>query len=963
MLRQAYRAAGVDPGCVGYVEAHGTGTRVGDPVELAALGEVLGHGRAPGRPCRTGSVKTNIGHAEAASGIAGLIKAAFCLEHRLIPPSLHYTEPNPRIPWDQLPLVVVRALEPWPDEFRPAFAGVNSFGVTGTNAHVVLEAPPASGASVTGGDAVGHIRLLPLSAKSSQALYTLADRWAERLQGDDVAARFDDVCYTASLRRTHHAHRMAVAGASGPELAERLRAHVDGEARSGLVAGRTKPAPPRVVFVFPGQGSQWLGMGRSLLATEPVFGDALKQCDQALAPHVTWSLLDELTANGACSRLDRIDVIQPMLFALQVAQAALWRSWGVEPEAVIGHSLGEVAAAHVAGALSLPDAARIIAVRSRLLRRIAGRGAMAMVELSLDAARSALAGREDRLSIAVSNSPRSTVISGDVAALDALITELEGRGIFCRRVKVDVASHSPHVDELRADLMSALVDLAPRRATVKLYSTVTGAVDDGASLGAEYWARNLRQPVLFSTAIRRLAADGLDAFIEMSSHPILLAAVQDSLQDAGGEGVLRLPSGRREEDERVVIRESLAALWVHGYQLDWSRLFPTPSHSTSSRVVSLPTYPWQRERFWLEAAGPRTPSLADQPSLTVTSAVDSAHPQAGTVAELFHRVEWRPSARPAATARPHGRWLIVADGEQPAAALAARLKAAGEECVVRSAVHALRGELGETLASEPPITGCVHLASVGIDPHASPTEGLAADNGWASALALVQAVVERAAPVAPRLWLVTRGAQRISTDDGPVSLGAAAEWGFGAAIGYEHPALQTTRVDLEWRPDTIDMASLAEELLGADAEDQIALRGATRYVARLIRRAPPDAPSVSGGALVSPEGAYLVTGGTGGIGLVLARWLVDRGARHLTLMGRRPPSPQVDAVVEGLRSMGVEVSVARGDVTRREDVERVVAEASRHRPLRGVIHAAGSSTMASSWTWTANASLECWPRS
>jgi acyl transferase domain-containing protein len=566
---------------------------------------------------------------------------------------------------------------------------------------------------------------------------------------------------------------------------------------------------------------------------------------------------------------------------------------------------------------------------------------MAMVELSFDAAQLALAGREDRLSIAVSNSPRATVISGDVAALDALLVELEGRGIFCRRIRVEVASHSAHVDELRADLMNALVDLEPRPTSVELYSTVTGGALDGARLGAEYWACNLRQPVLFSTAIRRLAADGLDAFIEMSSHPILLAAVQDSLQDAGSEGVLRLPSGRREEDEGVVMRESLATLWVQGYPLDWSRLLSTPSH-TPTRVVSLPTYPWQRDRFWHEAAVTRTQPRTEEPLLTVTSGVDSARPRAGAMAELFHRVEWHPHARPRTSARPHGRWLIVADGEQPAAALVARLEAAGEECVVRSAVHALRRELGETLASEPPITGCVHLASVGIDPHASPTEGLAADNGWASALALVQAVVERAAPVAPRLWLVTRGAQRIGADDGPVSLGAAAEWGFGAAIGYEHPALHATRVDLAWHPGAMDMASLTEELLGADGEDQIALRGTTRYVARLIRQAPPDAPSDSQGTLISPEGSYLVTGGTGGIGLVLARWLVDCGARDLTLMGRRAPSPHVDRVVEELRSMGAEVSVARGDVTRREDVQRVVAESSRRRPLLGVIHAAGA---------------------
>jgi myxalamid-type polyketide synthase MxaE and MxaD len=597
MLRQAYRAAGIVPSRIGYVEAHGTGTRVGDPVELAALAEVLGEGRPLGRPCWVGSVKGNIGHAEGAAGVAGLIKTVFCLKHRLIPPSLHFSKPNPTVAWDRLPLAIPQRPEPWPAESEPALAGVSGFGITGTNAHIVLEEAPPGGPlrprspAARGAQAP---RILPLSARTPQALRALAERWVPLLEGDDVADGLDDLCYTASVRRTHHEERVAVVGDSGRLLAEGLRAHVQGESRSGLVTGRTTASRPQVVFVFPGQGSQWLGMGRSLFATEPVFADALKLCEQALASHVSWSLLEELTADGARSQLERIDVVQPVLFAIQVALATLWRAWGVEPDAVVGHSMGEVAAAHVAGALSLSDAARIIATRSRLLRRIAGHGGMAMVELSLDEARTALAGHEDRLSVAVSNSARSTVLSGDVAALDALLVELERRGVFGRRVKVDVASHSPHVQELRADLLGGLSGLTPRRADREFHSTVTGAIEDGTGLGPEYWVRNLREPVLFHAVVERLAGD-VDAFIEMSPHPVLLGPVQDTVRTTNGAGIA-LPSTRREEDERSVMLESLASLWTRGYPVEWARLFSEPG-----RVVPLPGYPWQRERFWYQA--------------------------------------------------------------------------------------------------------------------------------------------------------------------------------------------------------------------------------------------------------------------------------------------------------------------------------------------------------------------------
>ena len=594
VLRKAYRAAGVDPGQVQYVEAHGTGTSAGDPVELQALGHVLAGDRPPGRPCRIGSVKTNIGHTEGAAGVAGLIKAALSLRHRTIPASLHFREPNPAVPWKDLPVSIAREASPWPAEAGPALAGVSAFGIAGTNAHVVLqEAPPAPESTAERADE--GARLLPLSARSPEALRQMAAAWRDHLRSD--APAFPDVCYTASVRRAHHDHRLAVVAGSAAEAADHLDAFLHDEPRPGTSVSRTATSgSPRVAFVFPGQGSQWLGMGRGLLPRDTVFRSALEASDRAVREESGFSVLDELAADPARSRLDQIDVIQPTLFAIQVALAARWRSWGIEPAAVVGHSMGEVAAAHVAGVLSLEDAARVICRRSRLLRRTRGQGAMALVELSFAQAQAAIAGYEDRLSVAVSNSSRSTVLSGDPAALDELIAALEARDVFCRRVKVDVASHSPQMDALRGDLLHALAGLRPGPGRIPLYSTVTGQVAEGVPMDAAYWVRNLREPVMFSTVLGRLVAEGHSAFVEVSPHPILLPAVQQELQHLGREGVV-LPSLRREEPEQATLLESLGALHVLGCEVDWQECYPT-----GGRCVRLPPYPWQRERFWYDTS-------------------------------------------------------------------------------------------------------------------------------------------------------------------------------------------------------------------------------------------------------------------------------------------------------------------------------------------------------------------------
>ncbi len=612
VLREAYRRAGVSPGDVQYVEAHGTGTLLGDPIEAKALGRVLAEGRAPGQVCAIGSVKTNIGHCEAAAGVAGLIKVALALKHSEIPASLHFQEPNPHIAFDELPLRVQTKPSAWSAEGGPPLAGVSSFGFGGTNAHVVLQQAPVSRGSNPEGLGTRSCCLLPLSARSPEALQAVARTFQQFLAASCLSLH--EICFNASARRGHHDYRLAVSGESPQQLIEGLDAFLKGETRAGLSSGRKAHAGRgKLALVFSGQGSQWFGMGRTLLHKELVFREVIERCELALRPHTDWSLIAQLAATDATeSRLNEVDVIQPTLFAVQVALAALWRSWGVEPDAVVGHSMGEVAAAYVAGALSLEDAALVICKRSSLVKRTVGQGAMASVELSLEDARRAIAGYEDRVSIAVSTSPTSTVLSGRPAALAEITETLQARDVSCRMVKVDFASHSPQMEPLRGELMQALEEVQPRFASVPIYSTVLDSVADGSEFDACYWARNLREPVLFSSSVQRLVEDGYDTFLEISAHPVLLSGIQQGLHHAGKDGDV-LASIRREEDEHTVMLRSLGELYSGGYQVDWSRLYPK-----KGECVRLPSYPWQRQRCWLDGGEDSDHQPEHMPALGVS---------------------------------------------------------------------------------------------------------------------------------------------------------------------------------------------------------------------------------------------------------------------------------------------------------------------------------------------------------
>ena len=616
VIRRALERSGLGPDAIDYVEAHGTGTALGDPIEAGALAEVFAPGRE--RPLLLGALKSNIGHTQAAAGVLGVIKVVLALAHERLPRTLHAERPSTHVDWDASRLALVQRATPWPrSPGRPRRAGVSSFGVSGTNAHVILEEPPTArdfdptssspthrddptsspthaepAPSPTPRDEPAlRARLAPLvlSGRDEPALRAQAARWAAFLDARP-AVPWTDIRATAALRRVHHDERAAISGADPIAAREALHALADGSPHPALRRARAR-ARGRAVFVFPGQGGQWPAMGRDLLLNSRAFADAVAACDAALRPFTGWSVTAALRGDADAPDLARVDVVQPTLFALAIGLAAVWRDLGVEPDAVVGHSQGEIAAAVVAGALSIADGARVVAVRSGLLRRLACTGAMLVVEHALTTIEPLLRPYGDALALAAVNAPESLVLSGTPAAIAALAAELEASGAFVRRVDVDYASHSAAVDPILAELRDLLAPLRPRDARVPLYSTVTGERLAGPALGADYWCTNLRRPVRFDRAVARLLGDGHGVFVELGARPTLAVPLQ---QLGGPHDAVVIGSLRRDVGGLAPLVDGLAELHVHGVPVDLARLLP------ARPPVPLPTYAWQHERFWID---------------------------------------------------------------------------------------------------------------------------------------------------------------------------------------------------------------------------------------------------------------------------------------------------------------------------------------------------------------------------
>jgi len=592
VIRAALEAAGAAPASIGYVEAHGTGTPLGDPIELGALGVVFGPGRDPARPLLVGSVKTNLGHLEAAAGVAGVAKVVLALGAGEIPPHLHFREGNPHVDWSQ-PLAVPTRRTPWPAAGGPRRAGVSSFGFSGTNAHVILEEPPPPAAATPAApEPAAHV--LPLSARDAESLAQLARAWEDRLASGGDAG---DLCFTAGAGRAHHARRLAVTGAGTADLARALAAHRAGAASPSVAAGRADGAArPQVAFLFTGQGAQHQGMGERLHAAEPEFRRALDACAAALSPLLGRDLLTVLFSRDEGSPLMSSAFAQPATFALEVALAALWRSWGVEPAVVMGHSLGELAAAVAAGVLSLEDGARLVAARGRLMEELPEAGAMAAVSASEEEVAPEVARAGGDVCLAACNGPRSVVLSGRRAAVEACAARLAAAGHAVKLLRVPHAAHSPLVEPALPGLRRALEGVTFRPPRLPLVTNVSGAVAGRELADVAHWLAHLRGPVRFSRGMETLAALGVTHVVELGPHPVLLGMGAECLP---GPARAWLPSMHRERPEGLDLAESLARLYADGAQVDWAAVH----RGRTRRRLAAPLYPFRERRHWSDLVG------------------------------------------------------------------------------------------------------------------------------------------------------------------------------------------------------------------------------------------------------------------------------------------------------------------------------------------------------------------------
>ncbi len=963
VIRQALAGAGLSPADIDAVEAHGTGTALGDPIEARALQAVYGNGRDPNRPLLLGSVKSNIGHAQSAAGVAGVIKMVLALRSGMVPRTLHATAPSSHIDWTPGTIRLLTEPADWPTGERPRRCAVSSFGISGTNAHTILEqAPPPQDLDATPAAPPGGVIPWVLSARTRGALRAQAANLAGYAAADPAPSPVD-IGYSLTSARSLFEHRTVVISSGLDGLRGGLSELAAGRSAAQVVEGLAD-VDGKVVFIFPGQGAQWAGMGTQLLAESPVFAERFSECAVALSAFVDWSPADVLRQVSGAPSLERVDVVQPVSFATMVSLAALWQSFGVSPDAVIGHSQGEIAGAVVAGALSLDDAARVVTLRSQAIGQVlSGAGAMASLPLPVAEVEERLKAHGEGIWIAAINGPRSVVVSGEPEALDTLLAGLATDDIRARRIAVDYASHSAHVERLRDHLLRVLAPVRPQPARVPFLSTVTGDLLDTTLLDASYWYRNLRHTVRFDPAIRALLDGGHRVFVEVSAHPVLTMGVQATADEAGAQAVV-VGTLRRDKDGLGRFLTSLAEAFVRGSRVAWRTVFA----GTGARQVALPTYAFQHEHYWAVPAGPRRPGRDDQADAEFWAAVEREDAeslatglrvdQASVTPVLPALAEWRRRRRELSTvdtwryravwrpvsglppARLAGTWLLVTTGRRAEDDVVAALTTHGAR-VRRLELdepdtdrRALAARLTADLADVADLAGIVSLLAAAEQP-SNRHPALAC--GLALTVSLIQALGD--AGIDAQLWGLTRGAVSTGRSDGLSRPVQAQVLGLGRTAALEHPKRWGGLVDL---PENLDRRAgerLAAVLTGGMGEDQLAVRPSGVLARRVVR-----APSSAGGPSRrwSPRGTILITGGTGTLAPHLARWFARQGAEHVVLISRSGGSaPGAAGLIRELGEQGCEAQAVACDVTDRDAVQRFVdGLRAVGRAVRTVVHAA-----------------------
>ncbi|MEM9924049.1 MAG: amino acid adenylation domain-containing protein [Cyanobacteria bacterium P01_D01_bin.50] len=959
VITEALSKAQVDASSISYIEAHGTGTALGDPIEIAALTQAFRQTTEQKGYCAIGSVKTNIGHLVEAAGIAGLIKTVLALKNKQIPPTLHFQKPNPNIDFASSPFFVNTQLNEWEPNGTPRRAGVSSFGMGGTNAHVVLEEAPEvkNQKSKVKNERPGHI--LTLSAKDDNTLRELAERYVNYFASPSQA-ELADICFTANTGHKHFEHRLAVVGASKKELREQL---ADFELLNTGVVKQSQSAT--IAFLFTGQGSQYVNMGRQLYESQPSFKATIDRCARILEldPELDRGLLEILFSSSA-DDINQTKYTQPALFALEYALAQLWISWGIKPDVVMGHSVGEYVAACIAGVFSLEDGLKLIAARGRLMQALPQNGAMLSMLASEEQARSVIEPFAQEVSIAAINGPQSVVISGEKAAINAVNQILETQGVKTKQLTVSHGFHSHLMEPMLADFERVADSISFSVPRIKLISNVTGEIVTSEVTTSKYWCRHIRQAVRFSHNMSCVNSQNVDVFIEIGAKPILLGMGRNCLPEHQG---LWLPSLRSDRGDWEQILSSLAELYLRGIAIDWVGF-----DSDYERYREpLPTYPFQRQRYWVEAPdwyrngvlpqhnGDGNGKQSDRKSLNIDNAL--------------YEIEWKRDLQfPLDPVNGNNEnievnnqisnprsWLIFADKQGIGAKLALKIRSRGEYCTLVFPGEEYQ-QIGEQecilnplnlqhfqklFQSLPQVSRVVHLWSLDI-PEATTQFNLLSQSqlSCGSTLHLVQALLGTDNQ-SPALWLVTQGTQAIG--DYPVTgVAQSPLWGMGKALALEHPELNCVRLDLnpEKTGDEVNIlwSEIKHSLNSQDIEDQIAWRDNRRYIPRLSRR---NAPETNGKSLgIKADGTYLITGGLGALGLKVANWLVEKGAKNLVLLGRsKPKAFDVNSQLAQMEQLGVQVVVATADVSNFEQLSTVFNEIQQNMPaLRGIIHAAGT---------------------
>jgi amino acid adenylation domain-containing protein len=950
VISQALAVAGVEPETVRYVETHGTGTALGDPIEVRALTQAFRagtNGSGARGFCGIGSVKTNVGHMDTAAGAAGLIKAVLAVEHGELPPSLHFERPNPALDLPGTPFYVVDRLTPWPAGGSPRRAGVSAFGIGGTNAHVVLEEAPAAAREPSGPSR--ETQLLVLSARTETALEAATDNLARHL-GEHADLPLADVAFTLHAGRKLFRHRRTVVAASVGEAAALLAARDPKRVLTRVEDAADRP----VVFLFAGGGAQYPDMGLDLYRTEPVFREQVDLCLRLLEPHVSADLWRHLfPAPGelaeASRLLERTSIALPVLFAVEYAQAKLWMSWGVHPQAMIGHSLGEYAAACLAGVMSLEDALAMVALRGRLFETLPEGG---MLSVPLPEAEVAAFLHGGKLSIAAVNSPAFCVVSGEAGAIAEAREAFAARGVEARRLHIAVAAHSSEVEPILRELgeLAATLALSPPR--IPYISNVTGTWMTAAdATDPSYWVRHLRQTVRFGDGVGELLAEGERIFLEVGPGQTLSTLVMQHPGRPAGQTVLsslRHPQDR--QSDVGFLLQVLGKLWLAGAAVDWTGFYA----GERRRRLRLPTYPFERQYYWVE---PQRQAFADRERR-------AAARKRPDVADWLYAPSWRqssPAPLPAAPAA--SSWLLFLDRHGLGELLAARLREMGQRVATVAPGEGFSQPAGDAWTVRPRERpdydallrglgevpdGIVHLWCVGGGPAGIPVEDL----GFHSLLALAGALADRGVPKPVRIEIVTSGAQAVTGEE-RIEPEKALVLGPVRVVPQEIPNVACRAIDVDlpdWGPERgsrrerARIGQLAADLVAALAEPPppadfaVAWRGAHRWVQGFEAvKLPGGAPSP-----LRQGGVYLITGGLGGVGLALAGHLARKVQAKLVLIGRSGlPERKIPRLRE-IEELGSEVLIANADVSEVEALRAVLDEARRRfGPLNGVIHAAG----------------------